>query len=271
VPVASFTASPNPALIGGTVRFDASASSDPGGNPITSYEWDLDGNGTFEVSSGSNPVLSTAVTRVPSGPVALRVTDSEGFADEVQKRFTFDGKFNFQPDNVPVPASYTKDTGSAWSDARGYGWVRQDSLQGATHTPLDLTPNTRERDAADRDQYDQRLDTLVFMQFPQNANNSTAVKTPGAWELALPCGTYTVTVSVGDSIYNTAYDAYPAYVSTHRINIEGQNAIAGFRPTNTTKFQSATKTVAVCDGRLTIDAIGGSNTKLDYVDVVPVG
>jgi hypothetical protein len=29
--------------------------------------------------------------------------------------------------------------------------------------------------------------------------------------------------------------------------------------------------VTVCDGRITIDAIGGINTKLNYVDVARVG
>ena len=33
---------------------------------------------------------------------------------------------------------------------------------------------------------------------------------------------------------------------------------------------SATRTVRVCDGRLTIDSIGGTNTKINYVDVAPV-
>ena len=41
-------------------------------------------------------------------------------------------------------------------------------------------------------------------------------------------------------------------------------------PTSANRFQSATRTVRVCDGRLTIDAIGGTNTKINYVEVAPV-
>ena len=46
-PTASFTVTPNPAQTGQTVTFNGSASSDPDG-PITKYEWDLDGDGTYE-------------------------------------------------------------------------------------------------------------------------------------------------------------------------------------------------------------------------------
>jgi hypothetical protein len=67
-----------------------------------------------------------------------------------------------------------------------------------------------------------------------------------------------VTVSVGDA---TATD------STHRIRVEGNVVIAGFVPTSSTRFAQASRTVSVSDGRLTIDAIGGTNTKLNYVDV----
>ena len=56
-------------------------------------------------------------------------------------------------------------------------------------------------------------------------------------------------------------------MSYHRINVEGVNAIEWFAPTDQTKFATATRTVNVCDGRLTIDAKSGINTKLNYVDV----
>jgi hypothetical protein len=88
--------------------------------------------------------------------------------------------------------------------------------------------------------------------------------------MALPCGTYDVTVSVGDSRYRPG-SADPGDSSVNRINIEGVNAIAGFTPTDANRFQSATRTVRVCDGRLTIDAIGGTNTKINYVEVAFAG
>jgi hypothetical protein len=269
VPVASFTATPAAPVIGAGVTLNASATTDPGGNPITSYEWDLDGNGTYETSSGSNPVKTTSFTRARSGNTALRVTDSEGFQDIVVRQFNVNAQINFQPNSVPTPAGYTKDTGAAFNSGRGFGWVRQDSLSSSSHVNLDLTPNTVDRDPSDSDSYSQRLDTLLFMQYPTNGSSQTAVRTPGAWEMALACGAYRVTVTVGDSRY-VASPSDPADSSTHRINVEGEAVIAAFQPTSSVRFRTATTVVPVCDGRLTIDAIGGTNTKLNSVTVTRV-
>jgi hypothetical protein len=171
-----------------------------------------------------------------------------------------------------VPSDYARDGGAAWSDVRGYGWVRQDSISGPsdTHVPLDLQANTTDRDPLDVDSLTQRFDTTIFMQYPSNGSNPRLVKTPGAFEIRVPCGTYDVTVKAGDSGYSS-FKRKPGDTSIHRVNVEGVNAIAGFVPTDQAKFATATKTVTVCDGRLTIDATGGTNTKLAYIDVVRVG
>jgi hypothetical protein len=171
----------------------------------------------------------------------------------------FTAHFNFQPAASPVPSGYQVDSGAAWSDGAGFGWVRQDSLSSSTHVPLDITPNTRDRNV----ESDQRLDTLIHMQYP--LNGTAAVTTPAAWEVAVPNGSYTVTVAVGDPVAGTDPENYV-------IHVEGQTAIAGFVPSgangSATRHATATVTVTVSDGRLTVDAIGGTNTKLDYVDVV---
>ena len=189
-------------------------------------------------SSGNRSAPSPAVSATPqAAPPAV------------------DKAINFQPAGAPVPAGYTADTGAAYSSAAGQGWIREDSLD-TTHVGLDVSPNARDRNLAS----DQRLDTFVHMQYPPASSLSTAVKTPAAWELAVPSGGYEVTVAVGDA--GTAID------SRHRINIEGQVAISGFVPTSTNHFFTTTRTVNVADGRLTIDARGGTNTKIDYVTVV---
>jgi PKD repeat protein len=76
-PTASFTANPNPAVVGGSIHFDASLSSDSDGT-IVKYEWDLDGNGSYETDSGA----TAAVDRVYGTPgtfdIGLRVSDNSG-------------------------------------------------------------------------------------------------------------------------------------------------------------------------------------------------
>jgi hypothetical protein len=91
---------------------------------------------------------------------------------------------NFQPAGSPVPSGYIVDSGGAYNDTRGYGWVTEASLSSATHQPLDLTPNTRDRNL----ESDQRLDTVIHMQYPPASSSTTSVKTPGAWEYAVPNG-----------------------------------------------------------------------------------
>jgi hypothetical protein len=266
VPVASFTASSSPALIGNSLTLDASGTTDPGNNPISSYEWDLNGDGFYETSSGSNPIKATTFGSVESGTVGLKVTDSEGLQDIYLKHLNVDGNMNMQPNNTPIPSTYWKEIGSAYSAAQGYGWVREDSLGNTTHTPLDLSANTIDRDKTDTDSYSQQQDTLMFMQYPSGGFRKKVSTTPGAWEMDVPCGVYTVTVSAGDSRYRpNSHD--PGDSSINQVNIEGQAAISQFVPTNVNRFQTATRTVPVCDGKLTIDATGGTNTKLNYVNV----
>ena len=174
-----------------------------------------------------------------------------------------DVKVNFQdPPTVP-PAGYLADFGQPYGPRAGgqtYGWVVP-----GTATPLDLsvggtTPgNGRNRGMPS----DLRLATLMHMQADDIVGSFNGTKTEGAWEIAVPSGTYAVTVALGDG--GAAVD------STHRIRVEGQVAVAGFVPTTATKFAIATANVTVSDGRLTLDATGGGvNTKVDYVDILTV-
>ncbi|ULH17586.1 NPCBM/NEW2 domain-containing protein (plasmid) [Deinococcus sp. KNUC1210] len=186
--------------------------------------------------SGSSQITVSAVSMLPPGGILI----------------------NFQPASSAVPVGYTADTGLPYSDQRGFGWVREDSLGSSPAVPLDISPNTRDRALVG---IDARLNTFVHMQFPSSVSSTTAVRTPAAWEYALPNGVYSVTVSVGDS--SNSVD------SSHLINIEGQLAIPAFTPILSKKFVAATLRANVIDGKLTIDARGGTNTKLDYVIIRP--
>jgi PKD repeat protein len=66
------------AQIGQAVTFDGSGSSDPDGT-IATYEWDLDGNGSFETNTGTVPTASRSYPSADTSIIVqLRVTDNDG-------------------------------------------------------------------------------------------------------------------------------------------------------------------------------------------------
>lgn len=77
VPSASFTVSPGAAQTGQSVSFDASASSDADGS-IARFEWDLDGDGTFETDTGRTATTTRAYPSPGDLTISLRVTDNLG-------------------------------------------------------------------------------------------------------------------------------------------------------------------------------------------------
>lgn len=197
----------------------------------------------FRLTTNSNIGVANTDTLTGTAANTVLVGDS-----------TQEVKINFQPDTSDVPAGYVKDIGEAYSEARGFGWVRQDSLSGATPVPLNITRNSRDRNQTG---LDPRLNTLILMQ----ASRGAGVSTPAAWEYALPNGRYDVTVSVGDSAF---------YDSQHSINVEGINTINRFQPSSAQAFVLTTTQVEVMDGKLTIDAIRGTNTKINYLDIAKI-
>lgn len=93
---------------------------------------------------------------------------------------------------------------------------------------------------------DQRLDTHV------------QIKAASRWELAVPSGSYTVTLSVGDA----------AASSTNNIWIEGVNLFS-YVPLAANRFLTRSITVNVTDGRLSM-AIGsqtGGLSRVNYIEV----
>jgi hypothetical protein len=159
---------------------------------------------------------------------------------------------NFQPASAPVPSGYVADTGAAFNGTSGW--------QSLTGSALDLTANTRDRNSSASP--DQRYDTFIHIQAP----SGTGTTTPGRWQYALPSGQYDVTVAAGDAL---------ATNSVHEITAEAGTAnavtlIDHFAPTSSQLWSTVTKRVTVSDGFLTLDPTGGTNTKLDFVDIIPV-
>ena len=76
-PTATLVLAPSRALVGRTVSFDASGSSDRNGS-IVKYEWDLDGDASFETDSGGTSTTSRTYAKPQTLTVGLRVTDNDG-------------------------------------------------------------------------------------------------------------------------------------------------------------------------------------------------
>jgi hypothetical protein len=169
---------------------------------------------------------------------------------------------NFSSAAAPLPAGFVRDHGQPHGARSGpgqgsgltYGWVVP-----GTATPLDLsvggsTPgNGRDRN---RSGVAQELDTIMHAQGDDVPGfNGTARE--GAWELAVPAGTYTVEVTVGDQYLDSA----------HTVNVEGANLVHRVVPTSAQNYRTATTTVRVTDGRVTLSPVGGTNTKFTHARV----
>lgn len=150
-------------------------------------------------------------------------------------------RVNFQLASAPVPAGYLPDGGFAYGNrgnGQTYGWNQ------------DNTAQMRDRNAANSP--DQRYDTLAYMQRPGNPNAS--------WELAVPNGTYSVRIVVGDPVY---------FGSSFAVSAEGVLAVSG-TTTSATRWLDGTATATVTDGRLTIqNAAGASSNKICFIEVTP--
>ncbi len=120
-PSASFTATPSVAMPGQTVAFDGSASSDSDGK-IVKYQWDLDGDGSFETVTGSTPTTSKVYAAPGTVTVKLRVTDNDGAVGEKSATVVVNSRpvarFSASPNPTLVGEAVTFDAGAS-SDPDG--------------------------------------------------------------------------------------------------------------------------------------------------------
>jgi hypothetical protein len=158
--------------------------------------------------------------------------NSDARADEVTAAPM---RINFELAGGAVPSGYVADTGGVYGahGALHYGWS------------VDHTDVTRRRGV----NADPLLDTLAH--FHAGAK----------WELEVPNGDYTVTVSVGDA----------SYASTYSLNAEGVALISN-QALGVGQFQKVSRVVHVGDGRLTLDQgnLAEKSTRINYVDVARV-
>ncbi|MGB6150466.1 MAG: malectin domain-containing carbohydrate-binding protein [Pricia sp.] len=218
----------------------------------------LSGNSAYESLSFAG--IFATKRRELTADVNYTFTDFAITSDNV---VVFDPiKINFSlPVDLP-PAGYLVDSGLGFGDrgnSYSYGWLNTDGT-----APLDLSVRARNREVAG---VGILQNTLVHMQF----QNVDPAGQEGIWEIEVPNGTYTVSVSVGDPNVDGQAGTEPF----HSINVEGVNAIDRYSPTGAegeaTRFTSGTATATVTDGRLTIDATGGFNTKINALEIIQGG
>ena len=166
-----------------------------------------------------------------------------------------DVKVNFQTKDAPLPGGFVKDYGQPYGvQASGaYGW-----LELSTRTPIDASGAARDRNRAG---VPQELDTLIHLQRGDCCVQFGGFLKEVYWEYALPNGSYRVTVAAGDAPGTDGYD------SQHTLNVEGVPALSRFQANAKDEFGRGTVTVDVTDGRLTIDPVGGFNSKINYVEI----
>ena len=86
------------------VSFDASGSADPDGT-ITKYEWDLDGNGSYETNTGATATTSKTYASASTPTIGLRVTDNDGATATTTRVLTVQNR-------LPLPPSRLRPTRS---------------------------------------------------------------------------------------------------------------------------------------------------------------
>jgi uncharacterized repeat protein (TIGR03803 family) len=180
-------------------------------------------------------------------------------------------QINFQDKYSKTPSGWVKDYGLPFGEKTiadstlAYGWKSK-----AEDTPVDLSVggpfpgNGRWRPAPS----DVLLATLMHMQ-GDDVKNFRGTPVESYWEMAVENGDYQVSVSVGDGMSYTSTDP-----ESHSINVEGIPLITHFIPTGangaSTRFKQASIKVTVTDGFLTLDADGGTNTKINYAIFQPL-
>jgi glucose/arabinose dehydrogenase len=239
-------ATPTAPLVGVPVALSA-LGADDGGEANLTDTWSVVSSPTGAAAptfgaNGTNAAKASTVTFAAAGAYTLRCTISDGTSSatsnvSVTATIFSSAKINFQPAAAAAVSGYLVDSGSTFGprDAtQAYGW-------NVAHTSnvFDRAKNAN-----------QLLDTVVLL------------KAGAKWELAVPSGTYSVKVSVGD----------PSAAATNTIRVEGTGAFAA-TATSANAYQTKMVSVKVTDGRLTLDngSAGDSLTRLNYVEVTRTG
>jgi hypothetical protein len=107
---------------GRPTTYDASRSTDPE-NALRRFEWDLDGDGTFETDGGANPAIQTTFPTAGVFTVGLRVTDHRGLQSTATKQVQVDESPPAATGGAAAPSVGL--AAASGSTARGVVFVRR--------------------------------------------------------------------------------------------------------------------------------------------------
>lgn len=180
---------------------------------------------------------------------------------------------NFQNSAVTPPNGFDKDYGKGFGhssvEAIGktfrYGWKNA-----MTNAPIDISEEALNNgNGAGKNRLDLSYNSAgkteklegTFIHLQGNNIGGWEIQPRGKevyWELEVPNGFIEVTLSFGDK------DVY--IDSRHTATVEGYSIIAAFAP-QPNQIRKATMLVKVDDGLLTINGLGGFNSKINYIEV----
>lgn len=169
-----------------------------------------------------------------SWPAARLPADQDGHPDPLAGRPPVRvWLFSFAGGGTPAAGGFQIDRGHVFDQRTGFGWRR------------DISTSHRKRGQVD----EEYRDTFLF------------TRSHDVWELAVPDGNYEVTVCVGDSGFEQ---------TGQNVTVEGSAILRNVR-THAGEWREATRSVAVRDGRLTVEiGLPGSstNTCLNWIRVM---
>jgi PKD repeat protein len=143
-PKAVIAAAPQVALLGQQVAFSANGSTGDGG--VTKYDWDLDGNGTFETNTGATPSASTSYQSLGDRTVRLRVTDSHGTTAIASVKETVtrapSAAFTFAPSPAVVNETVRFDGSQSSDDSKIVDYMWDLDGNGSFETDTKANPKT---------------------------------------------------------------------------------------------------------------------------------
>ncbi len=218
-----------------------------GGNWVSLPSNPQAGNLLFNINAGGLPAgnYKTFVTAGANGFTNSTLEVNLTVTPVMPVVSTWDFKINFQGSATP-PATYIRDAGDAYGSrgsGRTFGWI-----SAVTGAPFNNTAQARVRSATTYPSTSLELRSFNHMQMTGVEAN---------WEMALANGWYYIKVSVGD---------IQSFNSLHIVSAEGKQVVRYDQATpNVGGFLEGEAIVQVLDGKLTLDAYGGINTKINYV------